>query len=719
MIAFFAYYKKALFLRYNEHMDSNKQKAQKRVELLRKLINRERYLYHTKGESSLSPEALDSLKKELFDLEERYPELITPDSPTQRVGGEPLKQFAKAVHKQPMLSFNDAFSQQDIYDWAARLEKFLGRSISDKTFFCELKIDGLAIELIYQNGILKQGSTRGDGIVGEEVTQNIRTIEAIPLRLLEKEEIKENLKRLGLDPRQYQWETIESGELIVRGEVFVSVKEFERVNKEQEKKGERVFANPRNMAAGSLRQLDPKITASRRLDSFQYDLVTEVGQKTHDEEHLLLQAMGFKTNPHNKVCANLDGVFLFHKYWEKHRQELAYGIDGIVVIINDNSLFDAAGVVGKAPRAAVAFKFSPHEATTMVKDIRVQVGRTGSLTPVAVLKPIELAGVTVTHATLHNFEQLRRLDLRIGDTVVVSRAGDVIPQVESVLKELRTGKEKEFQVPKTCPIDGAKVIYQGVILRCSNKNCAAQQQRTLHHFVSKPAFDIKGLGPKILNRFLAQALIRDAADIFLLKKEEIAGLEGFGEKSAENIINGINKRKTVLLERFLYSLGILHVGQETAVLLADYIFRCCLPPVSKPSDLLLVFQKLTQEDLLEIYGIGQKSAESILAWFKNKKNAELLWRLDKAGVRIICRRLDIADQKLKGLIFVFTGTLKAMSRDQARQKVRDFGGEVSESVSLKTSYLVVGEDPGEKYKKAKELGVAILNEKQFLDLIGK
>jgi len=386
-----------------------------------------------------------------------------------------------------MLSFNDAFSKEDVNDWLERLSNFLGRKINGP-FYAELKIDGLAIELVYEKGILVHGSTRGDGEVGEDVTQNLKTIEAIPLALTNA--------------------TVNFPEkLTVRGEVFLNRKEFDAINREQVKKGLKPYANPRNVAAGSIRQLDPKVTASRKLDSFQYDIVTKIGQKKHSEEHEILHKLGFRTNINNKICATINDIFEFHEYWSKHREKLPYEIDGIVIIADDNSVYDSAGVIGKAPRAAIAYKFSPKEATTLVEDIKVQVGRTGALTPVAVMRPVNVGGVTITHASLHNADEIKRLGLKIGDTVIVRRAGDVIPQVTKVLKELRTGKEKEFKMPMRCPIDDSKVVQDGVISRCSSKTCGARHRESLYHFVSRSAFDIRGLGPKIIDRFLDESLI--------------------------------------------------------------------------------------------------------------------------------------------------------------------------------------------------------------------
>ncbi|MCL5004696.1 MAG: NAD-dependent DNA ligase LigA [Patescibacteria group bacterium] len=693
----------------------NKNEAKKRIEKLRSEINRYRYAYHVLDKSLISDSALDSLKKELFDLETQYPELITSDSPTQRVAGKPLKGFKKVRHDTPMLSFNDAFSEEDMRDWLVRIQNYLKSEIKPE-FYCELKIDGLAIELVYENGIFVQGSTRGDGQIGEDITQNLKTIEAIPLKLeLEKSKIQSASWRTKFQiPRR----------LVVRGEVFINKKDFEKINREQEKKGEKIFANPRNMAAGSMRQLDPKITASRKLDSFQYGIVADLGQKTHEEEHQILKAFGFKTNLHNQPVKSLEEVFKFRNHWgeEKNREKLPYEIDGVVVITNDNKIFNAAGVVGKAPRAAIAYKFSAKEATTIVEDIKVQVGRTGALTPVAILKQVELTGIKITHATLHNFDQIRRLGLKIGDTVIVSRAGDVIPQVNKVLKELRTGKEKEFKVPTHCPIDNTKIVAEGVIYRCSNPKCGAKNSRFLRHFVSRTAFDIRGLGGKILDRFLDEGLISDAADIFELKEGDIAVLERFGEKSAQNIIREINECKKISLSRFIYSLGILHIGEETSRLLADKIKNqsASWRTKIKINDILKIFQNISIEDLQKIPDIGPKVAQSVYDWFREERNIKFLEKLEKVGVEVkVSKFQSLKVKKLSEKTFVLTGALELMSRDEAKEKIRELGGDVSESVSKKTDYVVAGADPGSKYEKAKQLGVKILNEKEFLILLRK
>jgi len=689
----------------------NKQEAKKRIEKLKKLINHHRYLYHVLDRQEISDAALDSLKKELFDLEQQFPEFIAPDSPTQRVGGKPLEKFKKVRHIEPMLSFNDAFTRQDIEDWIERIEKLLSdKEKKEIDFYCELKIDGLAIELVYQNGILKTGSTRGDGIIGEDVTQNLKTIEAIPLKLREKEEIISSLeKEEKIDPeiikkiKNYNFQN----PIIVRGEVFISKEEFQRINKERKKKGESIYANPRNLAAGSVRQLDPKITRQRKLDSFIYDLITDFGAETHQQKHLILKALGFKINKENKYCSNLDEVFSFYNYVQKIRQRLFYEIDGIVVIVNSNRLFKKLGVVGKAPRAAIAFKFPPEQATTIVEDIKVQVGRTGALTPVAILKPVSLGGVIISRATLHNEDEIKRLGLKIKDTVIVGRAGDVIPEIIKVLPELRTGREKEFKMPLRCPVCGSKVEKeQGkAVYYCTNPDCFAVQRRFLYHFVSKSAFDIEGLGPKIIDKLMEEGLIAGPADIFKLKEGDLIPLERFAEKSASNLIQSIEQKKEISLARFIYALGIKNVGEETAFLLADKFGS------------LEVLKKASLEELERIKDIGPVSAKSIYEWFHNKKNIDFLKKIKESGVKIKERKLSSKPKKLSGKTFVITGVLKSMTRDQAKARIRSLGGDVSNSVSQKTNFLVCGEEPGSKYEKAKKMKIKIINEEEFLNLI--
>ncbi len=702
--------------------------AKERIEHLRKIIDRERYRYHVLNEQGISDSALDSLKKELFDLEQQFPRLITPDSPTQRVAGRPLKEFKKVRHEVPMTSFNDAFSEQDLRDWLDRLENYLRAPLNPQphtlypTFYCELKIDGLAIELEYEDGVFVRGSTRGDGKVGEDVTQNLRTVDAVPLKLLPPDEIKTNLKHLGLNPKPY---TLYPRRLVVRGEVFLTQKEFARMNRDQERLGLRAYANPRNVAAGSIRQLDPKVTASRRLDSFQYDIVTDIGQTYHEEEHLLLAAMGFKTNPNNQSAKDMRDVFAFRDHWAEasRRDKLDYEIDGTVVLVNDNATFERAGVIGKAPRAGIAYKFSPREATTVVTDIVVQVGRTGAMTPVAVMKPVHVGGVTITHASLHNADEIVRLGLRIGDTVIVQRAGDVIPQITKVLPDLRTGREKTFHMPTKCPVDGSPIATDGAIARCSSKTCGAMHREQLYHFVSRGAFNIEGLGPKIIDKFIDEGLVADAADFFTLEKGDIMALERFGEKSADNIVVEVAQKKKITLPRFLYALGILHVGEETANTLAKNIkISKYQNNEAKIKDIAKAFADLSLEDLQQFSDIGPKVAQSIYNWFRESRNVKFLERLESAGVELSAGGGSASggeSAKLAGKTFVFTGTLEALEREEAKEAVRALGGEASETVGKTTSYVVAGEAAGSKYQRAQKLGVTVLDEKEFLKMIGR
>jgi len=697
-----------------------KEQVKKRIHKLREEINKCRYAYHVLNQSIISDEALDSLKKELFDLEQQYPEFITSDSPTQRVGGKPLKSFKKAEHKIPMFSLNDAFSEKDMYDWYERIKKLLPLS-SKIDFYCEYKFDGLAISLEYEDGILKVGSTRGNGKIGEDVTQNLKTIEAIPLCLLNKEKIIDNLIKAGMKKIANRLKQNFPRYLEVRGEVLLDKKEFQRINEERIKQGLGLYANPRNVAAGSIRQLDPKITSSRRLDSYTYELVTDLGQETHEQEHLILKAFGFKTHHDNKKANSLKEVFLIHEQIKKQRDKLPYEIDGVVVIVNNKEYFKKLGVVGKAPRGAIAYKFPSKEATTIVENIIIQVGRTGVLTPVAILKPVQISGVTVTKATLHNKEEIKRLGLKIGDTVIVNRAGDVIPQVVKVLKDLRTGNEKNFHMPKKCPVCGHEVEEDdgGILVRCSNKNCSARFQEKLYHFIGKGAFDIKGIGPKLINRFLDEGLIQDAADLFDLKEGDIAPLERYGKKSSENIVSTIQANKNILLNRFLFALGILHIGEENALLLAEYFQKKLGLNNISIQNLIKIGSNLKQEELEQIASIGPKVSKAVYDWFNDKKNIKFLKKLHQKGIKLLSVSVSEKYGKLKNLTFVITGVLKSMSREQAKERILDLGGKVNETISSKTDYLITGENPGSKYQKAKKLGVKIIDEKEFLWILKK
>ncbi len=665
-----------------------------RAAKLRDLINKYRYQYHVENKLEISEVALDALKYELKKLEDEYPELITADSPTQRVEGKALARFKKVTHEVRMLSLEDAFSEEDMHDWEARIKKLLPSGSHE--YFAELKLDGLAISLEYQDGVLVRGSTRGDGYVGEDITANIKTIESIPLKL----ELHGNQESL------LARKVLSQSRVEVRGEALISRAGLVFINRQQEKNNEKIYANARNLAAGSLRQLDPSIVSERKLEFLAYDLIVEVGQKHHSEEHEILKSLGFKTDPHATTCKNLSGVFSFHKKIEHEREKFAYEIDGIVVAINNNALYKRLGVVGKAPRAAVAYKFAPVEAVTKVENIIIQVGRTGVLTPVAHLQPVRVGGVTISRATLHNEDEIKRLGVRVGDSVIVGRAGDVIPDIKKVLVDLRTGSERVFHMPTRCPVCGEDVLRdgKGIIIRCINKKCPRLRQEVMYHFVSKHAFDIDGLGPQTINVLLDEGLIQDAADLFELQEGDIAVLERFGEKSAKNIISAISKSRKISLPRFIVALSILHVGEETARDLASHFGS------------LESIMNASREDILEVRNIGEVVASSIFNYFHNAYSIKYISKLEKVGVTVLHEKKK-KPGKLSGKSFVLTGELETMSRDDAKARIRIEGGITSESVSKNTSYVVVGGSPGSKYARAQKLGVKILSEKEFLNLL--
>jgi len=680
-----------------------KEEAKQRTEKLKELIEKYRYSYHVLDKSEVSDAVNDSLKHELQELENQFPEFITPDSPTQRVGGKPLEKFQKVRHQYPMLSLTDAFSFDELKEWETRNSKIEPLRFS---YFAELKIDGLAVSLIYENGIFVRGATRGDGRVGEDVTQNLKTIETIPLNLKLHATRSGQNSNLPLGMQMTNQNAKWPERIEVRGEVYLPIKTFEELNKKYKKEGKALLANPRNAAAGSIRQLDSKITAERKLSFMAWDLLG-VETRTHEESHKLLKELGFKTIKYNRFVEWLRWIEPFKKEMEKERQKLPYQIDGIVVVVNNNEIRESLGVVGKAPRGMVAYKFEPEEATTIIEDIKVQVGRMGTLTPVAVLKPVLVAGSTISRATLHNEDEIRKKDIKVGDTVVIHKAGDVIPEVVSVVKELRTGKEKDFHFPKTCLQCGGKVVRDlgKAAYRCLNKGCFIMKRRSLEHFVSRAAFDMVGLGPKILNKFAEEGLIKDAADLFKLKIEDIKPLERFADKSAQNIIDTIAFHKEIELPRFIYALGISNVGEESAYDLASHCGS-----IEK-------LKKASLEEIDMIPDVGGIVAQSIHNWFQDENNLEFLDRLMESGVKI--KRTSFKKGRLTGKKFVFTGGLETLSRDEAKNKAREEGADVSESISEETDYVIVGTEPGEKYTKAKELGVKTIDEKEFLELLKK
>ncbi|MBI2552539.1 NAD-dependent DNA ligase LigA [Candidatus Uhrbacteria bacterium] len=715
-----------------------KQEAKQRISKLRQAIDHHRYLYHVLDRQEISEAALDSLKHELFKLEQEFPEFITPDSPTQRVGGAPLPEFKKVPHKTPMLSMEDVFTAEELSEWLARIKRLYPAGAYD--FYAELKMDGLAVSLIYKRGVLAVGSTRGDGRVGEDVTQNLKTIEAIPLRLRipTEKEIREifadhnpsqppltlrggdrSIPPLKIRGGRGSYEAagkavynnirnaLEHGEIEVRGEVFMLKKTFDALNRAQNKKGEEPFANPRNASAGAIRQLDPAISASRKLSFFGYALLCDLGLTMHAQEHELMKLLGVPINPLSEHCATVNEVAAYQKHIQKMREKLPYWTDGIVAVVNDDRTFERLGVVGKTPRGIVAYKFPAEQSTTHVAEVRWQVGRTGVLTPVAVMDPVFVAGTTVRHATLHNMDEIERLGLKMGDTVILEKAGDIIPKIIKVLPKLRTGKEKAIQAPTHCPVCAARVERpEGeVAIQCTNKNCPAKHHERLIHFVSRKAFDIDGLGEKIVKQLMDVGLISTPADIFKLEKSDLVDLERFADKSAENLIAAIAKAREISLPRFIFALGIKHVGEETAVDLA------------KRFGTLKKIREATFEELNSVPNIGEVVAQSLHEYFSDKHSQKLIDDLLASGIKVQSSKLSAISPKLHGLTFVLTGGLESMTRDEAKEKIRDLGGDISSSVSKNTDYVVVGSEPGDKLARAKKLNVKILNEKQFLEML--
>lgn len=658
-----------------------KLEAKKRIEQLKKVINYHRYLYHVEDRQEIPDTAYDELENELIKLEAEWPEFVTQDSPTQRVSGQPLDKFVKVTHKIPQWSFNDAFSEDDIRDFDTRVKRIIK---TDLTYDCEIKIDGLKIVLTYEQGILKTAATRGDGKTGEDVTMNVRTISAIPLRL-EKEV-----------------------DVIVEGEIWMGKKEFEELNQKRQGLGESLFANPRNAAAGTIRQLDPSIVSARRLSCFIYDLASANFElpKTQIEELELLKKLGFKVNKNYQLCRNVDEIIAYWKKWQKQKDKEEYWIDGVVVKVNERKHQEQLGYTGKAPRFGIAFKFPAEQVTTVVEDIVLQVGRQGTVTPIAHLRPVLVAGSTVSRATLHNEDEIARLDVRIGDTVILQKAGDVIPDIVSVLKDLRTGKEKVFKYPKELPGVGPIERIPGqAAYRAVDKNSFAQMKRKFYHFVGKDAFNIVHCGPKVIDQLLANNLITDFSDIFTLKKGDILTLPRWGEKSADNLLQSIEERRKIELARFIVGLSIIQVGTETAEDVANHF---------KTIDRII---SASQEEFNKVPNIGTVVSESLYSWFREQTNLKLVKNLLKQVEIKQVEEIKTRNEKIYGKTFVLTGTLEKMDRDEAKKIIKSLGGDVSSSVSKNTDYVVAGENPGSKFDKAQELGVVVLDEKEFFKLI--
>lgn len=665
------------------------QSVVERVHKLRSAIDRYRYAYHVLDQEDISQEALDSLKRELSSLESQYPELVTFDSPTQRVAGEPLPFFEKVKHQVPQWSFNDAFTTEDIKAFDDRVKRFLSQAgvNMSPTYMCELKIDGLKVVFTYRAGLLVQAATRGDGAVGENVTANIKTIESVPLRLSRPVDV------------------------VVEGEVFMKKSVFAELNREQKRLGVEPFSNPRNAAAGAVRQLDPRIVASRKLSAFMYDIASYEYDMPHTQqaELELLRALGCPVNKHFAHVSDSEGIIGYWNKWQQLSKHEDYLIDGVVVKVDERSIQEALGYTGKAPRFGIAFKFPAEQVTTVVEDIVLQVGRTGVITPVAELKPVSVAGSVVSRATLHNEDEIKRLDVRVGDTVVLQKAGDVIPDIVNVLTEFRTGKEKPFRWPRSVPGCGGDGSIERIpgqaAWRCVDLSSGEVIRRRFYHFVGKHAFDIEGLGQKIVDILLDHQLITTYADIFKLTISTLAQLPRMGEKSATSLVESINHARQVPFNRFIVALSIPQVGEETAYILASRF------------NTIDVLACASADELEKISGIGPVVAQEIVRWFSDAQHKKLLTELLKEVHIERVTPVQHAHGTLVGATFVLTGTLAALSRDDAKKRIRERGGVVSESVSKKTTYVVAGSDPGSKYEKARALGVSVLTEQEFLDMM--
>ena len=660
-----------------------KTEAEKRIIKLREIINDYRYHYHVLDESIMSEAAADSLKHELSKLEEEFPELITPDSPTQRVAGKPLDKFEKVTHEKRMISLADVFSEEEIKDWISRNEKLIpGGKI--KEFFTDIKMDGLACSLHYKDGLFVKAVTRGDGLVGEDVTMNVRTIENIPMRINE------------------------PGEVEVRGEIIIFKKDFEKIQEHQRAIGEKEFANPRNLAAGSIRQLDPKVAASRPLKFMAYDLV-KPDSATHKEAYEKLRAMKFRTSNEDLVWAGNQTAELFEyiKKLDEYRKTLPFNTDGMVIKINDRATYDALGIVGKTPRAAVAFKFPAEESTTKVRDIVITIGRTGAATPVAIFDAVEVAGSTVRHATLHNADEIARLDIRIGDTVIIYKAGDIIPQVKEVLKTLRPEDSKPFNYEEALKAQYPELEFERprgeVVYRVKGENSDLILKRSIEYYASKPALNIEGLGEKNVIALVDSGLVKSIADLYRLTPAKVASLERFADLSANNLVAAIEKSKSPLLNKFITALGIRHVGALTATVLA------------RSFGSLENLKNASYDDLIAIPDIGTVMAESILAWFADEDNLKLLDELKELGLEPVFE--DQSKLPLSGKSYIITGTL-SMDREAAEDKLRALGATVTSSVTKTTTALIVGEKPGaSKTERATALGIPTIGEAEFLKLI--
>jgi DNA ligase (NAD+) len=672
------------------HNSDNHNNILKKIEKLREKIRYHNYRYYVLDDPTVSDAEYDRLMRGLIELEEKYPRYITLSSPTQRVGIEPVSRFTTVTHIAPMSSLTNAFSAEELRAFDQRIKKLVPQQKLE--YVVELKIDGLAVALVYENSIFIRGATRGDGVTGEKITSNLRTVKAIPLKLFGED----------IPPR-----------IEVYGEVYMKKSDFKKLNEERMKNGENLFANPRNAAAGSVRQLDPRITTQRHLDTFIYRSTFPEGNKfnTHMEVLNYLKKIGFKVNPHIKLCQDIEETINYCQKWIEKKEELDYEIDGMVVKVNSLSMREESGSTTRSPRWAIAYKFPAQQETTKVKDIKLQVGSTGAITPVAELEEVTISGSVVKRATLHNQDEIRRKDIRIGDTVLIQKAGEVIPEVVKVIKGKRTGKEKKFVMPTLCPTCGEEVERSEgeVVYRCINPACPDQVRGRIRHFASRDAMDIEGLGPAIIGQLVEKKLIRNISDLYFLKRNDLISFERMAEKSADNLLKAIEESKKKSLANLIYGLEIRYVGVHTAEVISRYY-----PTLDK-------FKNASLEELIEIREIGPKIAESIILFFKEKENLAIIERLRGASLNLSQEEEKIRKEKvtqiLAGKQLVLTGTLKDFTRTQAKEVISKLGGRVTSSVSKKTDYVVAGEDPGSKYQKAQKLGVPLINEEEFKKII--
>jgi DNA ligase (NAD+) len=660
---------------------------QDRIESLREQINHHNYRYYVLDEPEISDAEYDRLMRELQELEQRHPQFVTSDSPTQRVGAPPLEAFETIAHTVPMLSLDNAFNENETREFDARIKRLLGTS-KDIEYAAEPKLDGLAVELVYERGVLTVGSTRGDGVTGENITQNLKTVNSIPLRLL---------STYVATPERLE----------VRGEAIMEIKAFERLNKQRQDNGEPLFANPRNAAAGSLRQLDSNITASRPLDFYCYGVGQVVGPifKSHMELMETLKKLGLKVNSYIRRCPNINAVLEYYEELNEGRENLPYEIDGVVVKVNDFALHERLGTKTRSPRWAIAYKFEAKQETTKILDIIAQVGRTGTLTPVAIMEPVRVGGVEVSRATLHNQDEIDRKDVRIGDWVVIQRAGDVIPEVVKVIESKRTGNVQPYQLPNVCPSCGGSIVRlpEEVAHRCQNLSCPAQVKERIWHFASKRAMDIDGLGGKLVDQLVDKGLVSNVGDLYSLTKEQLAGLERMADKSAQNIVDAIAASKERSLDRLVYALGIRFVGEHVARVLVNAMGT------------LDALMNASVEELMSIHEIGPNVAQSVVQFFAQKENRIIIERLQKHGVKIL--KTKKTGDKFAGKTFVFTGTLQSFTRSEAQRFIENLGGRAASSVSKNTDFVVVGEAAGSKADKARQLGIAIISEEEFKGML--